>query len=84
MLPHGGESNGTDPTGAFADTLECSCGSVTVRGSVHVALHGLEEGLRHLDFCTTTGLGHNDQVGTGLSTFGFWKFWSSLPAKPAP
>ena len=35
-------------------------------------------------FCTTTGLGHNDQVGTGLSTFGFWKFWSSLPAKPAP
>ena len=35
-------------------------------------------------FCTTTGLGHNDQVGTGLSTFGFWKFWSALPAKSAP
>ena len=32
-------------------------------------------------WCTTTNLGHNDQVGTGLSTFGFWKFWSSLPAK---
>jgi poly(3-hydroxybutyrate) depolymerase len=30
-------------------------------------------------FCTTTGLGHNDQVGSGLSTFGFWKFWMSLP-----
>ena len=30
-------------------------------------------------WCTTTGLGHNDQVGTGLSTFGFWKFWMSLP-----
>ena len=30
-------------------------------------------------FCTTTGLGHNDQVGTGLSTFGLWKFWMSLP-----
>ncbi len=32
-------------------------------------------------WCTTTGLGHNDQVGTQLSTFGFWKFWSSLPPK---
>ena len=31
-------------------------------------------------WCTTTGLGHNDQVGTGLSTFGFWKFWTSLPS----
>ncbi len=30
-------------------------------------------------FCTTTGLGHNDQIGTGLSTFGFWNFWMSLP-----
>jgi len=30
-------------------------------------------------WCTTTNLGHNDQVGTGLSTFGFWKFWTSLP-----
>jgi hypothetical protein len=30
-------------------------------------------------FCTTTGQGHNDQVATGLSTFGAWKFWTSLP-----
>jgi hypothetical protein len=30
-------------------------------------------------FCTTTGLGHNDQVATGISTYGFWKFWMSLP-----
>jgi hypothetical protein len=30
-------------------------------------------------FCTTTGLGHNDQVTTGISTYGFWKFWMSLP-----
>jgi poly(3-hydroxybutyrate) depolymerase len=30
-------------------------------------------------FCTTTGLGHNDQQGTGISTYGFWKFWMSLP-----
>jgi poly(3-hydroxybutyrate) depolymerase len=30
-------------------------------------------------FCTTTGLGHNDQVMTGLSTYGFWKFWMALP-----
>ena len=30
-------------------------------------------------FCTTTGLGHNDQVQTGISTYGFWKFWMSLP-----
>jgi poly(3-hydroxybutyrate) depolymerase len=30
-------------------------------------------------FCTTKGLGHNDQVGTGLSTFGAWRFWMSLP-----
>jgi poly(3-hydroxybutyrate) depolymerase len=30
-------------------------------------------------FCTTTGLGHNDQVGTGLSTYGLWRFWMSLP-----
>jgi poly(3-hydroxybutyrate) depolymerase len=34
-------------------------------------------------WCTTTGLGHNDQVGTGLSTFGFWKFWMSLPSAAA-
>ncbi|MES1174144.1 MAG: hypothetical protein ABUL62_07420 [Myxococcales bacterium] len=33
-------------------------------------------------WCTTTGQGHTDQVETGLSTFGFWKFWSSLPPKP--
>ncbi|HEY1534676.1 MAG TPA: hypothetical protein VGF76_11670, partial [Polyangiaceae bacterium] len=31
-------------------------------------------------WCTTTGLGHNDQTTTGLSTFGFWKFWMSLPS----
>jgi poly(3-hydroxybutyrate) depolymerase len=30
-------------------------------------------------FCSTTGLGHNDQVASGLSTHGFWKFWMSLP-----
>lgn len=30
-------------------------------------------------FCTTTGLGHNDQVASGLTTFGAWKFWMSLP-----
>jgi hypothetical protein len=30
-------------------------------------------------FCTTTGLDHNDQVGTGISTYGFWNFWMSLP-----
>jgi hypothetical protein len=30
-------------------------------------------------FCTTTGQGHNDQVATGISTFGFWKFWMGLP-----
>lgn len=30
-------------------------------------------------FCTTTGLGHNDQVESGISTYGFWKFWMSLP-----
>jgi hypothetical protein len=29
-------------------------------------------------FCTTTGLGHNDQVSSGIATFGFWKFWSEL------
>jgi len=33
-------------------------------------------------WCTTTGQGHTDQVETGLSTFGFWKFWSALPVKP--
>ena len=30
-------------------------------------------------FCTTTGLGHNDQVASGIATYGFWKFWMSLP-----
>jgi hypothetical protein len=30
-------------------------------------------------FCTTTGLGHDPQESTGISTFGFWKFWMSLP-----
>ena len=30
-------------------------------------------------FCTTTGEGHSDQVDSGLSTFGYWKFWMSLP-----
>jgi poly(3-hydroxybutyrate) depolymerase len=30
-------------------------------------------------WCVTTTLGHNDQQCTGLSTYGFWNFWSSLP-----
>jgi poly(3-hydroxybutyrate) depolymerase len=30
-------------------------------------------------FCTTTGLGHNPQEVTGISTYGFWSFWMSLP-----
>jgi len=30
-------------------------------------------------FCTTTGEGHSDQVDSGLSTFGYWKFWMALP-----
>jgi poly(3-hydroxybutyrate) depolymerase len=31
-------------------------------------------------FCTTTGpLGHNDQQATGISTYGMWRFWMSLP-----
>jgi hypothetical protein len=30
-------------------------------------------------FCTTTGLGHDPQESTGISTYGFWSFWMSLP-----
>jgi hypothetical protein len=30
-------------------------------------------------FCTTTGLGHDPQESTGISTYGFWAFWMSLP-----
>jgi poly(3-hydroxybutyrate) depolymerase len=30
-------------------------------------------------FCTTTNLGHNPQEATGISTYGFWNFWMSLP-----
>jgi poly(3-hydroxybutyrate) depolymerase len=30
-------------------------------------------------FCTTTGVGHDPQENTGISTYGFWKFWMSLP-----
>jgi poly(3-hydroxybutyrate) depolymerase len=30
-------------------------------------------------FCTTTGLGHDPQEVTGISTYGFWNFWMSLP-----
>ncbi|HSZ81015.1 MAG TPA: hypothetical protein VLA14_01975 [Polyangia bacterium] len=30
-------------------------------------------------WCLTTGLGHNDQSESGLSTIGFWNFWRSLP-----
>jgi poly(3-hydroxybutyrate) depolymerase len=30
-------------------------------------------------WCVTTTLGHTDQQCTGLSTYGFWNFWSSLP-----
>jgi hypothetical protein len=30
-------------------------------------------------WCRTTNLGHNDGSITGLSTYGFWKFWSALP-----
>lgn len=33
-----------------------------------------------LVFCTTMGKGHTENVP--FSTEGFWKFWSSLPAKP--
>jgi hypothetical protein len=30
-------------------------------------------------WCQTTGYGHSDGAVTGISTKGFWKFWSSLP-----
>jgi poly(3-hydroxybutyrate) depolymerase len=30
-------------------------------------------------FCTTTGLGHDPQESTGISTYGFWNLWMSLP-----
>jgi poly(3-hydroxybutyrate) depolymerase len=30
-------------------------------------------------FCTTTGIGHDPQEQTGISTYGFWKFWMALP-----
>jgi poly(3-hydroxybutyrate) depolymerase len=30
-------------------------------------------------WCRTTNLGHNDGSNTGISTFGFWDFWMSLP-----
>jgi len=30
-------------------------------------------------FCTTTGLGHDPQESTGISTYGMWAFWMSLP-----
>jgi len=32
-----------------------------------------------LVWCPTTGYGHNDQVGSGLSSIGWWKFWEMLP-----
>jgi poly(3-hydroxybutyrate) depolymerase len=31
--------------------------------------------------CVTSGLGHQDQSVTKISTVGFWHFWSSLPAR---
>ncbi|MDB4980293.1 MAG: hypothetical protein JWM82_1045 [Myxococcales bacterium] len=31
--------------------------------------------------CVTSGLGHQDQSVTKISTIGFWHFWSSLPAR---
>jgi poly(3-hydroxybutyrate) depolymerase len=30
-------------------------------------------------WCRTTNLGHNDGSITGLSTYGFWRFWRALP-----
>jgi hypothetical protein len=30
-------------------------------------------------FCTTTGLGHDPQEVTGITTYGTWNFWMSLP-----
>jgi polyhydroxybutyrate depolymerase len=32
-----------------------------------------------LVWCPTTGYGHNDQVGSGLSAIGWWKFWEQIP-----
>jgi poly(3-hydroxybutyrate) depolymerase len=32
-----------------------------------------------LVWCPTTGYGHNDQTGSGLSTIGWWNFWEKLP-----
>lgn len=32
-----------------------------------------------LVWCPTTGYGHSDQTGSGLSTIGWWKFWETLP-----
>jgi hypothetical protein len=30
-------------------------------------------------WCRTTKLDHNDGSNTGISTYGFWDFWMSLP-----
>jgi polyhydroxybutyrate depolymerase len=35
-------------------------------------------------WCPTTGQGHSDQVATGLSVPGFWKFWEALPYVSPP
>jgi poly(3-hydroxybutyrate) depolymerase len=32
-----------------------------------------------LVWCPTTGYGHSDQTGSGLSTYGWWNFWEMLP-----
>jgi poly(3-hydroxybutyrate) depolymerase len=32
-----------------------------------------------LVWCPTTGYGHSDQVASGLSSIGWWKFWEMLP-----
>jgi poly(3-hydroxybutyrate) depolymerase len=33
-------------------------------------------------WCVTSGIGHADSSSTGISTVGFWHFWSSLSAAP--
>jgi hypothetical protein len=35
-------------------------------------------------YCETMGYGHTDQSVSKISTVGFWHFWTSLDATPAP
>ena len=64
--------------GCGTETKPWDVGDKTFESSSCVEYQGCMQGYSVV-WCQTTGHGHSNGAETGISTKGFWTFWSSLP-----